>query len=79
MASKTPSDVMPASELVAQVFSLGGKIVLELRAADPKLSLSLPNSAAWLRDEIKRRKPEVVAEMATRYLRGWESGGKVIQ
>lgn len=59
--------MIPPSELVNEVFRLGGRVWLELGAQE-QICLELPRKAGWLVEEIRRRKPEVLAELKARWL-----------
>jgi hypothetical protein len=59
--------MIPPSELVNEVFRLGGRVWLELGAQE-QICLDLPRKAGWLVEEIRRRKPEVLAELKARWL-----------
>ena len=54
--------------LLSEVERLGGSLVLLIDEDGDFLRLRFPQSARWLRDEIRRRKPEVVTELKWRYL-----------
>jgi hypothetical protein len=58
--------MIPPSELVNEVFRLGGRVWLELGAQE-QICLDLPRKAGWLVEEIRRRKPEVLAELKARW------------
>jgi hypothetical protein len=63
--------MIAAPVLVDEVRRLGGSIVLVLHVdRPPELELELPQTASWLIEQIRRRKPEVVAELQRRYLTG---------
>ncbi len=49
--------------LLSEVERLGGSVVLVIDQDGDFLRLRFPQSARWLRDEIRRRKPEVVTEL----------------
>lgn len=60
---------MTAAELIDEVRRLGGSIVLILHVdAPPQLDLRIRRDAGWLIEEIRKRKPQVVAEIKRRYL-----------
>jgi hypothetical protein len=59
--------MIAASLLVDEVRRLGGSIVLLLYIdRPPAIDLRLPRKAGWLIEEIRRRKPEVIAELKRR-------------
>lgn len=61
--------MIDGSVLVDEVRRLGGSILLRLYVdAPPAIDLRLPREAAWLIEEIRRHKPEVVTELKRRYL-----------
>lgn len=59
--------MIPPSELVNEVSRLGGRIWLELGPQE-QICVEVPRRAGWLVEEIRKRKPEVVAELKRRYL-----------
>jgi hypothetical protein len=59
--------MIPPSELVNEVLRLGGRVWLEF-GAEEQICLDLPRKARWLIGEIRRRKPEVLAELKARWL-----------
>ena len=61
--------MIQGGELIDEVRRLGGTIVLLLHVdRPPQIVLRLRRDAEWLIEEIRRRKPEVVAELKRRYL-----------
>lgn len=59
--------MIPPSELVSEVFRLGGRVWLE-QGAQEQICLDLPRKAGWLAEEIRCRKPEVLAELKARFV-----------
>ena len=59
--------MIPVDVLLAEVQRMGS-VVLIVGEDGESLRLTLPKSASWLREEIRRRKPEVVSELKWRYL-----------
>jgi len=60
--------MIPVDQLLAEVSRLGGSVILVIDEGGEFLRLRFPQNATWLRDEISRRKPEVVSELKWRYL-----------
>jgi hypothetical protein len=61
--------MIAASLLVDEVRRLGGSIVLLLYVdRPPAIDLRLPRKSGWLIEEIRRCKPEVIAELRRRYV-----------
>jgi len=61
---------IPIDRLLENVREAGGEVMLLLDDCGASLKLRLPDEAAWIREEIRARKLEVVAELRRRYLRG---------
>ncbi len=56
--------------LVDEVKKLGGTIVLLLFVdRPPAIELELPQTAEWLIEAIRQRKPEIVNELKRRYMK----------
>jgi hypothetical protein len=57
---------IPIDMLLEDVREAGGEVMLQLDGRGASLKLRLPDEAAWLREEIRARKLEVVAELRRR-------------
>jgi hypothetical protein len=61
--------VIAPAVLVDEVRRLGGSIVLLLYVdRPPEIAVRVPREAGWLIEEIRRHKPEMLAELKARWL-----------